>query len=174
MQNINSFAKRLKALRERKQLTQSQLAEIIGVSSQTISSYEKKDGGKIPALDKVIALAKVLETSLDYLCAMTDTDSKNTGIENYADMMFYIDEILSALDGTTSRFCEYECSQWEDRDGNYFEIDINDQTLVEAVDRKRKMRALLSEKTIDVGLYTTWEAGETERLRVLEIDRFPF
>lgn len=55
----------LKALRIRRGLTQSQVAELIGVSTVTIARYES--GEREPSNDKLIKLAKFFNVSIDYL-----------------------------------------------------------------------------------------------------------
>ena len=66
------FGERLKESRIRKGLKQSELAKEVGVSSNTISSYE--NGGKMPSLDIAFRIANALDESLDYMCS----DIKNS------------------------------------------------------------------------------------------------
>ncbi len=84
MFNSQIFAERLKSARNKKHLSQAELAKGVGVSAATISSYETPNGTKIPALDKAAAIASELDVSLDWLCGnknqcedVTDFD-KNT------------------------------------------------------------------------------------------------
>ena len=76
MSNIVEFAKRMKAQREKHGLTQAQLGEKVGLSTQTISAYEKNVSGrgKTPTLDKAIAIADALGVSLDFLCGADPTE----------------------------------------------------------------------------------------------------
>jgi transcriptional regulator with XRE-family HTH domain len=53
----------LKELRERKNLSQIDLARLIGVSQQVISHYET--GRARPSLDVIVKLAKVLGVSIE-------------------------------------------------------------------------------------------------------------
>ena len=46
MAELTEFAKNLRRIREERKLTQSALAEMIGVTPQTISAYEKGNGEK--------------------------------------------------------------------------------------------------------------------------------
>lgn len=64
------FGIRLKELRQKKQLTQEQLAEIMGLATRTISSWEV--GDRKPTIDTVIWLSKFYAVSSDYLLALTD------------------------------------------------------------------------------------------------------
>lgn len=78
MFNSNLFADRIKKARMRKEMSQSDLAEKVGLSTTTISSYEKSTGQKIPALDKALTIAEALDVSLDWLCGLSDTDTGKT------------------------------------------------------------------------------------------------
>lgn len=73
--SIISFSERVKYLRQSKHLTQSELSEILGVSRQSIQTYES--GISIPRKNNAIQLAKVLGVSYDELvnddnCVITE------------------------------------------------------------------------------------------------------
>ena len=57
------FGLRLKRLRKRKKLSQTELAKKIGVTKSTIYRYESNTLS--PSLDKAILLAQILDTTLD-------------------------------------------------------------------------------------------------------------
>lgn len=59
------MVKRLRYLRDRAGLSQKALADLIGVSQQSINKYENHNIE--PDIDTLIALADVLGTSVDYL-----------------------------------------------------------------------------------------------------------
>jgi len=61
---------RIKELRQEKRLTQTQVAELLGIDQRVYSNYET---GKreIPS-HHLIELAKVYEISLDYLVGLSD------------------------------------------------------------------------------------------------------
>ncbi len=64
------FGKRLKAMRELKQIKQGKFADKVGVSRQSIGNYE---GGKqYPTIEIIIKMADCLDCSLDYLLGRTD------------------------------------------------------------------------------------------------------
>lgn len=60
-----SFAENLKLIRKEKQISQEDLAEIMGVSRQAVSRWEQGNG--YPEMEKLLLLAKKLNVSLDYL-----------------------------------------------------------------------------------------------------------
>lgn len=59
------FKERLKELRKQNRFLQTQLAEKINVSKDTVHNWEK--GRSEPSLLDLINLATVLDTSIDYL-----------------------------------------------------------------------------------------------------------
>ena len=63
--------KRLKDLREDHDLTQADVAKILGTTRQQVSKWET--GVQMMGVDKYIALAKYYNISLDYLLGLTNT-----------------------------------------------------------------------------------------------------
>ena len=63
--NFASFGGRLRSVCEKKGLNQKELADLIGVSKNTISAYIT--GGQLPNGEKLIALAGAIQVSLDWL-----------------------------------------------------------------------------------------------------------
>ncbi len=65
--------KRIKILREKRNITQVRLGTEIEVSQETISAYEN---GKVePKLDNLIRMADFLNTSTDYLLGRIESDT---------------------------------------------------------------------------------------------------
>lgn len=60
-----SIAKRLIALREKYNFSQSDIARQIGVTPALISAYENQE--RRPSLDKLVALADIFHVSTDYI-----------------------------------------------------------------------------------------------------------
>ena len=56
---------RIKELREEKQITQAELAEMIGMTQDSISLWEK--GRRIPNTPYLISLCKIFNVTTDYL-----------------------------------------------------------------------------------------------------------
>lgn len=65
-----NFNVRLKQLRQKHKLTQSELADILGLKPTAISNYESKRNE--PSFDKLIALSRYFDVSCDYLLGITD------------------------------------------------------------------------------------------------------
>lgn len=66
-----NFNVRLKQMRQKNKLTQSELADILSLKPTAISNYESKRNE--PSFDKLIALSKYFDVSCDYLLGITDT-----------------------------------------------------------------------------------------------------
>lgn len=60
-----SFGENLKNIRKQRNITQEELAEILGVSRQAISKWESGNG--YPETEKLIIISRKLNVSLDYL-----------------------------------------------------------------------------------------------------------
>ena len=67
------IGERLSELRKDRQLTQSDLAKILGVCTKSVSMYER--GVVSPPDDIKLALAKLFCVSVDYLLGLTDIES---------------------------------------------------------------------------------------------------
>ncbi len=64
------FNVRLKQLRTKHKLTQSELADILQLKPTAISNYESQRNE--PSFDKLIALSRYFDVSCDYLLGITD------------------------------------------------------------------------------------------------------
>ena len=62
------FGEKVKKLRHEKDLTQQQLAELLGVAVSAISSYES--GNRYPSYEVLISLARIFHVTTDYLLGL--------------------------------------------------------------------------------------------------------
>lgn len=67
---MNNFSKRLRELRVEKNLSQSELAKLIGVTQSGIAKWET--GVREPSIDVLISLSKFFGYSLDYIVGIED------------------------------------------------------------------------------------------------------
>ena len=68
-----SFSENLQAIRKKNQLSQEELAELLGVSRQAVSKWELGEG--YPEVEKLLIISKKLNVSLDSL--MTGSIPRN-------------------------------------------------------------------------------------------------
>ena len=64
-----SYTQRIRAVREDRDMTQSQIAELLKVGQKTYSDYELGKT-RIP-VDSLILLAELYDVSMDYICGLT-------------------------------------------------------------------------------------------------------
>lgn len=69
------FAERIKTLRIKKNIKQSELGEIVGLTYTAVSDIER--GRRTTTLEKLDALADYFEVSVDYLMGRTDNPKIN-------------------------------------------------------------------------------------------------
>lgn len=67
---MNEFSKRLREIRRKKGFKQREMAGRLGITLRAYQYYE--EGKHVPDLDGLVALADVLEVSLDYLAGRVD------------------------------------------------------------------------------------------------------
>lgn len=89
MYDKNTLAKRIKELRQKKDLTQRQLAKMANTTPTSVSAYEK--GQKTPSIEVLCNIANALETSVDWLCGNTESKGNYTTLDAI--------RILAQLDG---------------------------------------------------------------------------
>lgn len=73
MVNLHLY-KRLKDLREDHDLSQKEIAELLGTNQQQISRWET--GTQMMGVDKYVILARYYNVSVDYLLGLTDIPKK--------------------------------------------------------------------------------------------------
>lgn len=69
------FGKRIKALRTRNEMTQTDLAEKLGVSKSIISAYEK--GNRTPAFETIINLSNIFNVPAGIFFSKPESSEEN-------------------------------------------------------------------------------------------------
>lgn len=138
MEKLPIISERLKELRLKLEMSQSEFSKSISLKPQTYSAYEKNIN-----LPPVVVLARIAEkygVSLDWLCGFSNSEEKTVRLDTYADILKLIFE-LGSLD----------CVQIDDG-----KISLNDSTINNAIQGWQKMRNLLNAGTIDQEVYDLW------------------
>lgn len=182
MDNMVEFAKRMKAQREKLGLTQAQLGEKIGVSSQTISAYEKNissDKGKTPTLDKAISIAEVLGVSLDYLCgtAPAEQGCKMESLRDIAECLIRISKYVQCYGGVKKRgLTEEEAMEQSGIPDEYRDdyipvavFTLDNRYLAKFFETKAKLLSLYNDGTLSKELYETIISGQLAELQKYEV-----
>ena len=64
------FAQRLRELREAREMTQREIADLLGLTPKAIGFYEQ--GQREPAQEALLKLSDIFDVSVDYLLGKTD------------------------------------------------------------------------------------------------------
>lgn len=79
------IGKRIAAIRKRRKMTQTDLANKLGIEQNSVSNYER--GSNTPSIPVLITMSKVLDCSVDELLGIDHND--NNGIEsNWKKLIF--------------------------------------------------------------------------------------
>ena len=107
-----SFSENLKALRQEKNISQEQLADMLNISRQAVSKWEQ-DGG-YPETEKLIQIAQKLDVSLDALLLDKQlADESNNDCKGDI-VVFPVDRkiMVQSIDGKTmSAFYKFRISK---------------------------------------------------------------
>ncbi|MDX9692071.1 MAG: helix-turn-helix transcriptional regulator [Acholeplasmataceae bacterium] len=69
-----NFNLNLKEMREKKNISQGDLAKLLNVSRQAISKFER--GEKVPSIERAVEIAQALEITLDELIEFRTIQTK--------------------------------------------------------------------------------------------------
>lgn len=73
------FGEKLYSLRTKAQISQIKMAEILGVSRQTVSKWET--GNMLPEIDKLIKISDQFHVSIDYLLRETKPEKVSANLD---------------------------------------------------------------------------------------------
>lgn len=159
MDKLDLLAKRLKELRERLNVNQSDFADSLGLRKQTYAAYEKTINK--PPIDILIKIAEKYNVSIDWLCGFTNEDVGTSALNTYSDVLKVIFE-LSSLDGV-----EIESGFLHEQRQNDFNIGYQcedfmmicfcDKTINDTLKDWKKMLNLLKEGLIDQEVFGLWK-----------------
>lgn len=92
---MEGFAERLRLLRTQRGLTQTRLAELLGMPARSYNRWER--GGHIPHLEMAVKIADILQVSLDELVGRKDA-SPQVSIRNHA-----LHQLVQQVDALTDQ-----------------------------------------------------------------------
>lgn len=89
---------RIKELRERRKMTQEELAKKLNTTKQTISKYEKDIVTNIPS-DRIEALSKVLNSTPEYILGWEKVQQFNSVLADLTIRMRTDNDFFSVVEG---------------------------------------------------------------------------
>jgi transcriptional regulator with XRE-family HTH domain len=111
------FGERLKEVRKRYNLTQEELAAILGVSRSSVTKYEAND--RYPEIDLIVKAANYFSISVDYLLDRNPSHAEyvavaiaselnKRGLLDSADIDSKIKSIINLTEALIKEFDKYE------------------------------------------------------------------
>lgn len=149
---------RLKLLRKRLKVNQTEFSKMIGISSATLSAYET--GVKNPSLAVLKNIAETCNVSIDWLCGLSEKES----LSNSDDIKTYSDIIKILIEMGKNIYIDFNIfDSFMDGAKNYrltqetqVEIIIYSEPIAHFVKDWKKMIDLHSSGIIDDNLYALW------------------
>jgi transcriptional regulator with XRE-family HTH domain len=89
---LSEFAERLKQTRKNKKISQSKIAEKIGVHLSTYSNYDR--GKQAPDIGVLVKICKILEVTPNWLIYGSETAKQKINIELLAFIIAKIEELI--------------------------------------------------------------------------------
>lgn len=153
MAGIRILSERLKEVRESLNMNQADFAKLIGVTQQSLSSYEKCVSK--PTLDVAIRIADKCDLSLSWLCGLSDRPSNNKVFKTYTDIIDIFFDIMNIahLDVYSTKVKAKNVNM---QDVTMWGISFTDKYLNEFIADWQKMRTLYINQTIDEEVYDLW------------------
>lgn len=163
MAGIEIFSERLKEVRNKMGLNQAEFANLIGVTQQSLSGYEKCTSK--PTLEVAIRIAKECNISLSWLCGLSDRISNNKVFQTYTDIIDIFFDIMNV-----ARLNVYIVDNCVVDAFNYNSImhgiAFSDEYLNEFLEDWRKMRNLFLNGTIDDEVYSLWREKTIKKYNI--------
>lgn len=153
MAGIKILSERLKKVREELNMNQADFAKLIGVTQQSLSSYEKCVSK--PTLDVAIRIADKCEISLSWLCGLSDRPSNNKVFKTYTDIIDIFFDIMN-IAHLNVYSTKVRAKNVDMQDVIMWGISFTDKNLNEFIADWQKMRTLYLNQTIDKEVYDLW------------------
>ena len=155
------FGSRLREAREEQKLSQADVAAKVGITSQSLSNYER--GTQQPPLKTATNLAKALNVSLDYLCDNTEAlPEEQHGLKTFADLALFF---TAWKDQGTCAINVNEVVVKGKSIGTVVVISLSHEGLIKYFSGLKKMSKLLEDGIIDKTIFGMWCAGQVNELQ---------
>lgn len=155
---------KLQLLRKQKGLKQVEIAQLLGVSQASYSAWEKDKS--YPTLEYLVKLSQVYETSIDYICGVSDS----VGITNTGTRADILKAIISLCDLIDASLINSPDSL------EFYAIGLPAvyPWLNEFIGNYKKYMALYKNQAIDKALVDAWVEKQIALSRGVPIQEDPF
>lgn len=144
---------RIRAVREKRQLTSTGLAEKIGMSRQLITNWEK--GRRLPTLESIISLSDTLNAPVTYLLGISDS------LEEPIERKLSVRD-LDGFNGNIGIDNISVPTQFIDKSSEYIVVRMIDDSM-EDVFRKNDLALIMLEQSLNDGYYVLFKINKTNQ-----------
>lgn len=155
----NSFSDRIRKLRQDMDITQSELANKLGITTTALSFFES--GSRIPNIEVLRNMAAIFDVSSDYLLGLSDKKETNSDLKTYADM---IEHITPLLEYSNIWYITTEKLPYGD-DIISKGLSTSDEIIMEFISDYKKMCDLINKTPVPDDLFKTWVYSRLETLK---------
>lgn len=152
------FSDKIKALRQEKGITQSELASKLGITTTALSFFES--GSRIPNIEVLKSMAVIFGVSSDYLLGLSEKKDINSNLKTYADM---IRCIVSLFEYPNIWYITTEKLPYGD-DITSKGLNTSDKIIIEFISDYKKMYDLINKTPVPDDLFKTWINGRLQNL----------
>lgn len=164
---LELFSIRIKELRSNMDMTQLQFANLIDVSTPTLSGYE--NDLKKPSIAVLVNIAQKCNVSIDWLCGLSDKRSTSDELDTYADLFR---EFIKLYKNFKFDIETYNDPRTHKEDTTIFSF--TDEVIPKFTNDWMNMIALMDNESIDAELYNMWIEKTLEKYDYEIHDDEPF
>lgn len=164
---LELFSTRIKELRTSMDMTQLQFANLIGVSTPTLSGYE--NDLKKPSIAVFVEIAQNCKVSTDWLCGLSDKRSTSDELSTYSDLFR---EFIKLYKNFNFDIETQNDPRTHREDTTIFSF--TDEVIAKFINDWMNMIALMDSESIDYELYNMWIEKTLDKHDYEIIDNEPF
>lgn len=176
------FSKRLRDLRESKNMTKTKLGEMIGCDQPKISKLENPENTTLPSVDNLIRISEIFHVSIDYLLGKEKREQQHlNSFSDIIQLLFYIDDAtnISINENTKEYYVDHFSGYPEPYTKTVYQLGFEDHGiwgcyLDDFMKAWKETKDYLEKNNSAIGkkMYELWKKDQLERSAEKTLDGF--
>lgn len=155
----NSFSDRIRKLRQDMDITQSELANKLGITTTALSFFES--GSRIPNIEVLRNMATIFNVSSDYLLGLSEKKETSSDLKTYADM---IRHMIPLLEQSNIWHIWIEDMPYNSGEQVYG-LGTSDNIILDFLSDYEKMSELTNKNSVPGDLFQAWIDSRLQTLK---------
>lgn len=155
----NSFSDRIRKLRQDMDITQSELANKLGITTTALSFFES--GSRIPNIEVLRNMATIFNVSSDYLLGLSEKKETSSDLKTYADMIRHIIPLLEQSNIWYIWLEDMPYNAGEQVHG----LGTSDNIILDFLSDYEKMSELTNKNSVPGDLFQAWIDSRLQTLK---------